>query len=56
LGTYIPTAKNSLVVEHYEKLGFSPAGSDGAETFWELRVDAAATPLAHFIERDASLA
>jgi FkbH-like protein len=56
LGTYTPTAKNSLVVDHYAKLGFSPAGSDGAETFWELRVDASATPLTHFIERDASLA
>ncbi|HEV8071302.1 MAG TPA: HAD-IIIC family phosphatase [Planctomycetaceae bacterium] len=56
LGTYIPTAKNSLVVDHYAKLGFSPAGSDGAETFWELRVDASATPLTHSIERDAPLA
>jgi FkbH-like protein len=56
LGTYIPTAKNSLVAEHYAKLGFSPAGSDGPETFWELRVDGAATPLTHFIEKDDSLA
>jgi FkbH-like protein len=56
VGTYIPSAKNSLVIDHYAKLGFSPAGSDGAETFWELRVDAAATPLTHFIERNASLA
>jgi len=56
LGTYLPTAKNSLVVDHYAKLGFSPAGSDGAATFWELPADAAATPLPHFIERDASLA
>jgi FkbH-like protein len=55
LGTYIPTAKNSLVVDHYAKLGFSPAGSDGAETFWELPVDGSA-PIAHFIERDKILA
>jgi FkbH-like protein len=56
LGTYLPTAKNSLVVDHFAKLGFSPAGSDGAATFWELSADAAATPLPHFIQRDASLA
>jgi FkbH-like protein len=56
LGTYIPTAKNSLVVDHYAKLGFSPAGSDGAETFWELPVEGAASPLQHFIERDESIA
>ena len=56
LGTYLPTARNSLVVNHYVKLGFSPAGSDGAATFWELPADAAATPLPHFIERDAFLA
>jgi FkbH-like protein len=56
LGTYIPTAKNSLVVDHYAKLGFSPAGADGAETFWELPVEGAASPLKHFIERDESIA
>jgi FkbH-like protein len=56
LGTYIPTAKNSLVVDHYAKLGFSTAGSDGAETFWELRVEGAASPLKHFIEREESIA
>jgi len=56
LGTYLPTAKNSLVVDHYAKLGFSPAGSDGAATFWELPADTTATPLPHFIERDAFLA
>ena len=56
LGTYLPTAKNSLVVDHFAKLGFSAAGSDGAATFWELSADAAATPLPHFIQRDACLA
>jgi FkbH-like protein len=55
LGTYIPTAKNSLVVDHYTKLGFSPVGSNGAETNWELKVDGIA-PLTHFIERDQSIA
>lgn len=55
LGTYIPTAKNGLVVDHYAKLGFSPAGSDGASTFWELDVESVPA-LPHFIERDESRA
>jgi FkbH-like protein len=55
LGTYIPTAKNSLVVDHYAKLGFSAAGSDGGETFWQLPVEQASA-LAHYIEKDESLA
>ncbi|WP_263352865.1 HAD-IIIC family phosphatase [Acidicapsa acidisoli] len=28
LGTYIPTAKNGMVKDHYEKLGFSPVASN----------------------------
>jgi predicted enzyme involved in methoxymalonyl-ACP biosynthesis len=36
LGTYLSTAKSSPAVNHCAKLGFSPAGSDGAATFWEL--------------------
>jgi FkbH-like protein len=52
-GTYIPSAKNSLVVDHYAKLGFVPAGSEGGQTFWELPVDGT-SPLPHFIEREES--
>jgi FkbH-like protein len=56
LGTYIPTAKNALVVDHYAKLGFVPAGTDGEQTFWELPVEGATPPLRHFIEREESIA
>jgi FkbH-like protein len=39
-GTYIPTAKNSLVADHYEKLGFRLVDEDGdARTVWQLDVD-----------------
>jgi FkbH-like protein len=39
-GTYLPTAKNSMVADHYEKLGFSPApvaeGLPEGTTCWTL--------------------
>jgi FkbH-like protein len=40
IGTYRPTAKNGMVRDHYESLGFQPAGaeSDGVTT-WELDLD-----------------
>jgi FkbH-like protein len=46
VGRYIPTAKNSMVSEHYQKLGFAPvdAALDGGATLWEL-------DLASFAER-----
>jgi predicted enzyme involved in methoxymalonyl-ACP biosynthesis len=42
-GTYRPTERNKLVVDHYAKLGFSATGteSDGT-TYWELAVAATA--------------
>ncbi|PZU11788.1 HAD family hydrolase [Sphingomonas sp.] len=44
-GRYIPTAKNGLVERHFDKLGFSAAGSDpDGTTFWELPLDAYAAP------------
>ena len=51
-GTYIPTAKNGMVKEHYPGLGFSAQGCDGETTFWSLRVDEV-EPMHHFIEREA---
>jgi predicted enzyme involved in methoxymalonyl-ACP biosynthesis len=33
-GVYRPTDRNGLVKDHYEKLGFSPAGGEGGETRW----------------------
>jgi FkbH-like protein len=52
-GTYIPTAKNGLVVDHYAGLGFEPEGSDNGQTFWHLDVTGDVAPLPHFIEREA---
>jgi len=43
IGTYRPTEKNKLVVDHYAKLGFAKIEEDGAGfTRWELLVDGAA--------------
>jgi FkbH-like protein len=40
LGTYRPTEKNKLVVDHYAKLGFTRVSEgDGGITRWELAVD-----------------
>ncbi|HWA74796.1 MAG TPA: HAD-IIIC family phosphatase [Polyangiaceae bacterium] len=41
LGSYIRTQKNGMVADHYERLGFSPMGSepDGARSEWTLAID-----------------
>lgn len=39
VGTYIPTARNALVRDHFANLGFLPAGADGDTTFWRLPID-----------------
>jgi len=52
LGTYIPTSKNSMVEQHYARLGFEPDGSDGARTFWCLWSREGLEPMSHFIERE----
>jgi FkbH-like protein len=38
IGNYIPTAKNSLVRDHFSRLGFVQAGAQGGETTWRLVV------------------
>jgi FkbH-like protein len=45
IGKYVPTERNKLVEQHYEKLGFNPLGrsSDGA-TVWEVDVNSAQIP------------
>jgi FkbH-like protein len=50
-GEYIPTPKNGLVQDHYERLGFSCTDrqADG-RTAWELVLDATWSPLPSFIE------
>jgi len=53
LGTYLPTEKNALVRDHYEKLGFTlvEQRSDGSST-WELAVaDVQLVPLPMTVER-----
>ncbi len=52
-GTYIPTAKNVLVKDHYSSLGFEQADAlaDGT-THWVLSLDADWTPLKHHIEEE----
>jgi FkbH-like protein len=46
-GKYIPTERNHLVEQHYEKLGFSlmTQAPDGT-TFWQLEIDSAQVELA----------
>jgi FkbH-like protein len=51
VGEYIPTAKNDLVRDHYQKLGFSEVSSDtSGHTRWELKVDKDWQAKAHFIQ------
>jgi FkbH-like protein len=39
-GSYIPTERNKLVIDHYSKLGFTKvAEEDSGLTRWELRVE-----------------
>jgi FkbH-like protein len=40
-GTYRPTDRNKLVVDHYAKLGFAKVREDSGLTQWELLVDGA---------------
>ena len=54
LGTYIPTAKNGMVKDHYARLGFEQAGTDGDCTMWSLPVHPDLQPLCHFIERETN--
>jgi predicted enzyme involved in methoxymalonyl-ACP biosynthesis len=37
-GRYIPTAKNGLVRDHFERLGFVRTGSKDGETTWQLDI------------------
>ncbi len=39
LGTFKPTERNGLVRDHYARLGFEEAGSQGGITHWIMRVD-----------------
>ena len=54
LGRYVPSAKNAMVKEHFEKLGFSILEThDDGTTVWELAIAKYAAPeLPMVIERD----
>jgi FkbH-like protein len=54
LGTYIPTAKNSMVKNIFGSLGFTAAGADGEVTFWSLNIEDAGQPLSTHIIREQS--
>ena len=59
VGTYIPTARNGLVREHYTTLGFEEAATQGDTTRWRLelsRYEPPTLPMAvtrHFMEEAA---
>jgi FkbH-like protein len=50
LGTYVRTAKNAMVERHFDGLAFSPAGADGAQSSWSLRIDGGVERLPHHIQ------
>ena len=40
IGRYVPSSKNRMVADHYEKLGFEPAeADDGDATVWRLNLN-----------------
>jgi len=44
LGRFIPSGRNDLVCDHYEKLGFSRVEGSGDETCWRLDLDGYCRP------------
>jgi FkbH-like protein len=59
IGRYIPTAKNGLVRDHFNRLGFAEAGSQDEETTWRLVVNdysERALPLKVDLQRERKLA
>jgi FkbH-like protein len=55
IGEFCPTQRNSMVKDHYEKLGFIPSegGKDG-QTFWTLPLDTFAPLQTHMAELDTA--
>jgi len=53
-GHYIPTEKNGMVRDHYQRLGFEPAGTDGAATVWRLAVDRFVSPSSYIAEEPSA--
>ncbi len=61
IGTYIPTAKNGMVTDHYSRLGFTPLDQSGGAQRFVLSVNAFEPPVLcfkvvdQFIDSDAPL-
>jgi len=51
-GVYIAMPKNSMVADHYRRLGFERDGADGAQTAWCLPVTNGIEAMPHFIKRE----
>jgi FkbH-like protein len=47
-GRYIPSEKNSMVVDHYKKLGFTVESTDDGTTIWHLSLDEYKSPALPF--------
>jgi FkbH-like protein len=57
IGTYIATAKNSMVAEHYRKLGFEQVASEnGGQTVWRMNVSEYAAPALTMRVEDKAMA
>jgi FkbH-like protein len=59
IGRYVPTARNGLVRDHFEKLGFVQMDSSGEETTWRLCIssyDEKDLPLKVDLQRELKLA
>jgi FkbH-like protein len=44
IGTYIPTAKNGMVADHYKKLGFAHIATGDGQTRWSLETVSFSAP------------
>ena len=53
-GHYIPTDKNGMVRDHYQRLGFQSAGREGAATVWRLPIDGWISAPSYISEGSAS--
>lgn len=48
-GTYVPTDRNGMVSDHYARLGWHAAGTDGSTTRWVLPLNPAPPALSTHI-------
>ncbi len=55
IGRFIPSSKNGMVKDHYEKLGFSREDEAGGSTTWRLDLDAYVPPSLQLTVEDKAL-